>query len=84
ETSARLNATINAHRLPTQVWFEWGTTNGGPYYYASPKKAFSGDTKQKYSYKAQGLMKKRTYYYRVVAENEDGLSYGDEELFETK
>ena len=24
------------------------------------------------------------YFYRVVAENEDGISYGDEESFETK
>ena len=84
KTSARLNSTVNAHRLPTQVWFEWGANNGGTYYYASPKKTLSGDTKQKYSYNAQGLIKKRTYFYRVAAENEDGISYGDEESFETK
>ncbi len=84
KTSATLNATINANRLPTQVWFEWGLYSGGPYSYASPKEVFNGKSKQKYSYNAQGLIKKRTYFYRVAAENEDGLSYGDEESFETK
>ena len=84
ETSAKLNATINANRLQTQAWFEWGWYCGGPYSKASPKKTFSGDTKQKYSYKARELIKKRTYYYRVAAENEDGVSYGDEVSFETK
>ncbi len=84
KTSARLNATINTSYLQTQAWFEWGFNNGGPYSYASPKEVFNGKPKQKYSYKAQELTKGRTYYYRVAAENEDGLSYGDEESFETK
>ena len=82
--SARLHATINARRLQTQAWFEWSTNVGGPYYRTSPKKVFSGETNQKYSYKARELYKTLPYYYRVAAENEDGISYGDEELFVTK
>ena len=35
-------------------------------------------------YKVQGLTKATTYYYRVVAENEDGISYGDEVSFKTR
>ncbi len=84
ETSARLNATVNANRLQTQAWFEWSTNVGGPYYRTSPKKVFSGETNQKYSYKARELYKTLPYYYRVAAENEDGISYGDEMSFETK
>ncbi|MEK7296737.1 MAG: hypothetical protein AAB069_02435, partial [Planctomycetota bacterium] len=84
KTSARLNATVNANRLQTQAWFEWGTVSGGPYLNTSPKRAFSGEKDRKGGYKVQGLTKATTYYYRVVAENEDGISYGDEESFETK
>lgn len=84
ETSARLNATVNANHLPTEVWFEWGMARGGPYNRVSPKKTFDGGTNEKYRYKARNLTKEITYYYRVVAENEDGITYGDEESFETK
>lgn len=83
ETSARLNATVNAKRLPTEVWFEWGFHSDKPYYYASPKKTFNGETNEKYNYKAQNLIEKKKYYYRVAAENEDGITYGDEMSFKT-
>ena len=47
------------------------------------KRTFSGETNLKYDYNARGLTKRTTYYYRVVAENEDGISYGDEVSFKT-
>ncbi len=85
KTSATLNATINANRLPTQAWFEWGPLSGVSNTYASPKKIFSGTINQKYSYKMRELNQKWPYYfYRVVAENEDGIFYGEEMSFETK
>lgn len=83
-TAARLNAKVNANHLPTDVWFEWGTDRGGPYDYTSSKKTFNGGANEKYSYMARNLTKEITYYYRVVAENEDGITYGGEESFETK
>ena len=83
-TSAKLNATVNANRLQTEAWFEWGTASGGPYPNASPKRTLSGETNRKYGYKAQELTKRTTYYYRAVAENEDGISHGDEMSFKTK
>ncbi len=84
KTSARLNATVNAKQRQTLAWFEWGVRSGGPYTYVSPRKTFSGEIDLKHHYKARELIKGRTYYYRVVAENEDGLSYGEEMSFETK
>ncbi|MBF8277484.1 MAG: exported protein of unknown function [Candidatus Brocadiaceae bacterium] len=58
--SAKPNATVNANRLQTEAWFEWGTVSGGPYPNASPKMIFNGETNQKYSYKAQELTKRTT------------------------
>ncbi len=84
KTSANLKATVNANRLQTEVWFEWGTDSGGPYPNASPKRVFDGEKDRKVSYTAQWLTKATTYYYRVVAGNEDGAAYGDEVSFKTK
>lgn len=84
KTSASLNATVNANRLQTEIWLEWGTDSGGPYPNTSPKRVFDGEKDQKVRYAAQWLTKATKYYYHVVAENEDGISYGDEVSFKTK
>ncbi len=84
KTSARLKAKVNANRLQTEVWFEWGTVSGGPYQNTSPKKTVSGGQDWKEGCKAEGLTEATTYYYRVVAGNEDGITYEDEASFKTK
>ncbi|MBI5778723.1 MAG: hypothetical protein HZA49_04645, partial [Planctomycetes bacterium] len=84
KTSARLKAKVNANRLQTEVWFEWGTVSGGPYPNSSSKKVFNDGRDRKVTYTAKGLAQGTAYYYRVAAENEDGITYGEEASFKTK
>ncbi|MEK6621146.1 MAG: hypothetical protein AABZ13_01550, partial [Planctomycetota bacterium] len=81
--SATLNGTINPNGLPSKAWFEWGTTFGGPYQKKSPKKSFKDTSDLPYSYSAQKLTPLTTYYFHVVVENQDAITYGSELSFET-
>ena len=81
--SATLNGTINPDGIPSKAWFEWGKTYGGPYQKKSPKKSFKGASDQPHSHSAQRLTESTTYYYHVVVENQDAITYGSELSFET-
>lgn len=83
KTAAKLNATVNANGLTTKAWFEWGDISGCPYQNTSPKRTVRGETDSNCGYNVQRLKRKETYYYHVVTENEDGISYGDEVSFTT-
>lgn len=81
--SATLNGTINPNGLPSKAWFEWGKMFGGPYQKKSPKKSFKDTSDLPHSHSAQGLTESTTYYYHVVVENQDAITYGSELSFET-
>lgn len=74
---------INAQGLTTTVWFEYGTTSGS-YSDTSMTQNISrtSDTPVEISVKINNLMPNETgltyYYYRIVAENDKGRTYGEE------
>jgi len=79
-TTATLNGTVNANGLSTTAWFEYGTLSG-TYGNKTTTKSVSGSTDTKVSIGISGLTSGTTYYYRVVAQNSAGTSYGKEMSF---
>ncbi len=80
--SATLNGTVNANGLNTTAWFEYGTTsNSYPNKLSTQTVSGSGDTAV--SIDISGLSAETTYYYRIVAQNSEGTTYGSEISFTT-
>lgn len=80
--SATLNGTVNANELTTTAWFQYGTTIG---YYdnTSSTQGVSGSSDTTVSINIGGLLTGTSYYYRLVAENSAGTTYGSEMSFIT-
>ncbi|HEX3361799.1 MAG TPA: hypothetical protein VHS74_12465 [Solirubrobacterales bacterium] len=90
-TSARLEAELNPHGLPTTYHFEYDTapyTEGGPAHgtpLPSPDaSAGEGTEEVSRSALAQGLAPATTYHFRVVAHNALGTETGPERSFATQ
>ena len=81
-TSATLNATVNPNSLATSYYFEYGKTEayGSK---TSSKSAGSGSSNVVVTETPTGLVEGTTYHYRVVAESEVGLLYGEDKTFTT-
>lgn len=80
---ATLTGTANIMGLPTSVWFQYGTSSG---HYTGSSSIHSienifDDTPV--SNRVSGLQAGTTYYYRLVAQNSAGITYGDEMSFDT-
>ena len=75
--------TVNAHNLPTTAWFEYGT-DSGTYSGTSTTQSINGTSDTSVSINVQINYLPPTgsgtfyYYYRIIAENEIGISYGEE------
>ena len=78
-----LNGTVNTHGLPTTTWFQDGKSSGS-YSGTSTTQDISGtgDTAVSISVNINELPPNDTgityYYYKIVAENDTGISYGEE------
>lgn len=78
-----MKGTANAQGLPTTVWVEYDTVSGS-YSNKSPTQDVSGtsDTSVEININIISLPPDESgaiyYYYRIVAENEMGTSYGEE------
>lgn len=80
QTSARLNGFLaNAGGTTNQVWLEWGPTQSLGYSTAQQTLGVS------YAYNSYvtGLVPGTTYYFRAVAQNSYGVSYGNIVAFTT-
>jgi len=76
QNSALLNGLVNPHSALTNAWFEWGTTPSlGRTTILQPMGA--GNNNYNYSYALSGLVSNTTYYYRAVAQNSYGTTYGN-------
>ena len=81
-SSAILNALVNPNYLDTEVWLEYGTEKG-VYGKNTANKQISGYKAVMVSLSVEGLSNNTTYYYRAVAQNSKGTSYGREYSFIT-
>ena len=80
--SATLRGTVNANGLSTTAWFQYRIVNG------PSKSTFStqtviGTSDTEVSFSIIELLPGTTYYYRLVAKNDAGTTYGDEVSFTT-
>jgi hypothetical protein len=84
--AADLEASVDPHGAETHYYFEYGVVPGlfettAP---AEPgNDAGSGTSSVHEKVDATGLSSDTTYYYRVVASNSTGSTYGDEQSFTT-
>jgi hypothetical protein len=84
--AATLGATVNPNGADTHYYFEYGTVSG---LYESDAPALpgndagSGTSPLTEKVEVTGLEQHTTYYYRVVASNATGTSYGTEKTFKT-
>ena len=82
-TAATLTGTVNANGASTTVWFQYGTVSGS-YGNTSSSQVVSGSSNTTVSISISSLSSNTTYYYRIVASNSAGTSYGSEASFATK
>ncbi|OFX86890.1 MAG: hypothetical protein A2W99_04020 [Bacteroidetes bacterium GWF2_33_16] len=82
-TSVRLNGSVNANELSTDVTFEYGlTTSYGTSVAAFPSPLSAG-WDEGVNKTITGLIPNTAYHYRVVAVNSEGTAYGDDLTFTT-
>lgn len=74
--SLTLNGTVNANGLLTTTWFEYGE-NSGLYTNTSSTQTVDGTNDTAVGIKI-GASEATPYYYRIVAQNSAGTSYGNE------
>jgi len=78
-TSATLNGSVAPNGLPTNVWFEWGTTQSlGT---ATQVQTFSANSN--FNQLVSGLTPSTTYFFRAVAQNSAGTNQGQILSFST-
>ena len=75
--STYLNGSVNANYLSTTVTFEYGTTVSLGSTISAAQNPITGKTPATVRATITGLTDGITYYFRVIAENELGVSYGD-------
>lgn len=83
-TAATVSGALDPEGLPSTYRFEYGTSTA--YGSSSPAVAVfagSGSISEGVAVTIPNLQPGTTYYYRLVASNEDGTSYGADETFAT-
>lgn len=79
QTTATLNGSVNANNQATNVQFEYGTNSdlsGTTTKVTASGSPVSGTTATSVSALISGLTRGTTYYYRTIATNDTGTSYG--------
>ena len=80
---ADVKGTVNPKGFDTKYHFEWGT-EAGNYDHALPAdEAGSGQTYVEVDQTIQGVKGNTTYHYRLVAENAEGQTVGEDRSFKT-
>jgi len=81
-TIAMLNGEVNPNKASTRYWFEYGT-NPTMSESTLPQPLGNGSEKIPVSAQISGLDFASTYYFRVVAENQYGKTFGAQHSFQT-
>ncbi|MDN3513830.1 MAG: carboxypeptidase regulatory-like domain-containing protein [Candidatus Brocadia sp.] len=80
---ATLSGVVNAMGLPTTAWFQYGTSSEHYSGVSSIQNIEDVLRDVPVSDRISGLQTGTAYYYRLAAQNSDGISYGDEMTFDT-
>lgn len=87
DTEALLTAEIDPNGSPTSYYFEWGRGIGTKYTHRAPAgdgDAGSDSGERVVTAAVSGLEPDTDYHYRVVAENPQGETVGEDETFATR
>ncbi len=77
-----LSGVVTPNNSMTTAWFEYGPTTS--FGYITPSQTLSASSySSNYSYTLANLPPNTTYYYRAVASNSGGISYGSVYTFST-
>jgi phosphodiesterase/alkaline phosphatase D-like protein len=79
---ATVNATVNPNGLPTDYYFEFGTTSAYGLQ-TPPTSAGSGTAAVSVTRSLAGLQSNQTYHYRIVAVSAGGTTLGTDATFTT-
>lgn len=81
QRSAWLNSCVNPNGNLTQAWFQWGTTQS--FENSTQEQPIGGYSTfgNPYYISIQGLQANTTYYFRVMARNNYGVSQGNSQSF---
>ena len=82
-TGATLNGTVNAEGSSTTVTFQYGLTTAYGTTVTAAQSPVGGTSDTAVSRSIGGLADHTTYHYRVVAQNINGVAYGDDMIFVT-
>jgi predicted outer membrane repeat protein len=81
-TTVTLTGTVDPSLRETTAWFVWGPTL--QYGFTSPVRVVgSGNGARVFTEPLAGLRQGLTYHYRLVAENSEGRTYGEDGSFTT-
>lgn len=86
-TSVTLRGTVNPNGVETTYWFEYSTDSLlGSVLLKSTPRVSAGASKSDIRVDANvaNLISNTNYFYRVVAQNSLGITYGDRSIFKTK
>lgn len=81
--SATINGDVDPNDEDTDAWFEWGTSRTNLNRRTSVQDVGNGDSDVRFSARLTGLTANTTYFYRAVAENDEGDDEGSIRSFTT-
>jgi TonB-dependent SusC/RagA subfamily outer membrane receptor len=82
--TAQLNGIVNTRGLSTVVTFEYGPTTEYGKTATAVQSPVTGQTSSIVSSKVTGLEAGTRYHYRIVAENDEGTTYGGDVTFKSE
>jgi TonB-dependent SusC/RagA subfamily outer membrane receptor len=82
--TAQLNGIVNARGLSTVVTFEYGTTTDYGTAIAAAQSPVTGLTSARVSANVADLKAGTNYHYRIVATNDEGTTYGEDNTFRSE
>lgn len=83
DSSATLNVSVNGSNYTTDYWFEYGTSSNSLGYTTQIRNMGAFNSSLNFNDTVTGLMNNTIYYFRGVARNSQGVTYGNTLSFVT-